>query len=185
MPTALGSLAMVPAGTPSPSWCSPSPWSWGCELVPSALLDQTAATISPSEQSSAAPDQQQKPQVLSMSCGFFFYFEQVPQKKYFPPADDQCCIKQQVRPSSFPTKCSSSPLSAGQSPAEIWSFYFQMVWLHCVAAGTSPLTTVLWEGSVMKTIGWRKTVQMLNPKPMPSFPVQYRWITSISLHIHK
>lgn len=60
-----------------------------------------------------------------------------------------------------------------------------MVWLHCVAAGTSPLATVLWDSSVMKITEWRTKVEMLNPKAMPSFPVQNRWITSISLHIHK
>lgn len=56
MPTALGSLVMVPLAPPHLSGAPLLPGAGGCELVPSAPLEQTAATTSPLEQNCAVPD---------------------------------------------------------------------------------------------------------------------------------
>lgn len=52
-----GSPAAAPAGPPRLHGAPLLSGAGGHELVPSALLDQTAAAVSPSEQSCAAPDQ--------------------------------------------------------------------------------------------------------------------------------
>lgn len=72
-----GSPAVAPTGHPRLCSAPSLPGAGGCELALSAPMDQTAAVISLLEQSCAAPDQQQKTEVLFMSC-VLFYFEQVP-----------------------------------------------------------------------------------------------------------
>lgn len=59
-----GRPTMVPTGPPRLPSTLLHPGAGGRELVLSAPMDQTAAVASPSEQSCAAPDQQQKTEVL-------------------------------------------------------------------------------------------------------------------------
>lgn len=98
-----GSPAAAPAGPPrlhgapfslelgGTSWCHPHRWTK--QLPPHPLRSKAALLLISS-----------KTQKFYLWAVFCFTLNKCLRRSIFPPSDDQCCIRQQVRPSSFPSK---------------------------------------------------------------------------------